>query len=180
MADWNACTNEPNDFFRWLECHPAIGGYLQFVAVVVGLGIAIVAPMIQIYLNAREARTKSTFILGSVAAKARSVFDDIESAFSNLDDANRIVAKRIVSARLVELLALLNETDLSVFRDRAFVLAAIDMRDDITSMVALLARFTEQGGAAFGVVYERLRGEVLNLAQGAKERVSTILAQHSN
>src|SRR4051812_33615780 len=38
MAGWDACTLEGLAFLRWIECHPALGGYLQAIGVVMALG----------------------------------------------------------------------------------------------------------------------------------------------
>jgi hypothetical protein len=36
-SGWDACVQEPWIFLRWLECHPALAGYLQFVGVFVAI-----------------------------------------------------------------------------------------------------------------------------------------------
>lgn len=34
MTGWDACLYEPNQWLRWAECHPALGGYLTLLAII--------------------------------------------------------------------------------------------------------------------------------------------------
>ena len=37
MASWVACGQEPNLWLRWMECHPALGGYFTLLGVVAAI-----------------------------------------------------------------------------------------------------------------------------------------------
>jgi hypothetical protein len=37
VSDWVACTSEPSSLLRWIECHPALGGYIQAIGVFVAI-----------------------------------------------------------------------------------------------------------------------------------------------
>jgi hypothetical protein len=41
---WDACTNEPNAWLRWMECHPGFSGYVQAAGVILTVAGAVFGP----------------------------------------------------------------------------------------------------------------------------------------
>lgn len=58
MAAWDACTQEPNSWLRWIECHPGLAGYLQALGVILAVVIAFLSPQIAGWYAKRQRRVQ--------------------------------------------------------------------------------------------------------------------------
>jgi len=78
MPRWDACTLEPNLWLRWIECHPALAGYLQTIGTIAAVSAAIAIPLLIRNADKAAARdnlrnrskTFAVSLLGSFAAPA--------------------------------------------------------------------------------------------------------------
>jgi hypothetical protein len=70
MAGWDACTEEPNRWLRWIECHPGFASWLQAGGTIVAIAIAIAIPLI---LRLREERYQRRQYVELVADALRSI-----------------------------------------------------------------------------------------------------------
>jgi hypothetical protein len=66
---WNACTMDPHQWMRLIECHPSFAGYLQLVASIIAMAVAILAP---VFIARSDRRRRAENLCKSVAV---DVFD---------------------------------------------------------------------------------------------------------
>lgn len=60
MEIWNACTQEPNSWLRWIECHPGTAGWLQAIFSILAI-IATAAVSYGVMEADRRYRAKERF-----------------------------------------------------------------------------------------------------------------------
>jgi hypothetical protein len=66
---WNACTMDPHPWMRLIECHPGFAGYLQLIASIIAMMVAILVP---IFLARSDRSRRADNLCKSVAV---DVFD---------------------------------------------------------------------------------------------------------
>ena len=54
MIAWDACTQEPCAFIRWIECHPASAGWLQAIGVILAIAAAYGIARYQMRMTSRQ------------------------------------------------------------------------------------------------------------------------------
>jgi hypothetical protein len=91
MAGWDACTMEPSGLLRWFECHPALGGYVQLVGVMLAvIASALIAKWtLRPVYGEKTARAKVLIYrllppvtaIKSTTVRIRKAFEQTESGF---------------------------------------------------------------------------------------------------
>ena len=85
MSAWNACTQEPNAWLRWIECHLGVAGFVQAIGTILAVVAAVIIASAQSRTSVkvererenakRAADRKSAHIL---ALRLASILVDIE------------------------------------------------------------------------------------------------------
>jgi hypothetical protein len=87
--EWNACTQEPSAWLRWVECHVAFGSYLQAIGVVAAVfGSA--------WITRAATRASLKPVLDERAGRARTI------VYRLLPPVNRIAATTVRIKKVYE------------------------------------------------------------------------------
>lgn len=74
-SKWDACTADPHQWMRFIECHPGFASYLQAMFSVLAILVAVAVPACMTYFeNARRAKERVIHAQNIIVAAAPHVF----------------------------------------------------------------------------------------------------------
>ena len=110
---WDACTMEPSTWLRWIECHPALGSWIQGIGTLLAILVAVWVPMI---IRSREEHYEQTLyekrlleIISPFEAAVSGFLDWLMEKKEKLKENNWYLVPRV--AEMDELLKMLRSTN---------------------------------------------------------------------